>query len=271
MHAATEQLMGHMVSIVNDYVGKGYSMTVRQVYYQLVAKNILPNTPASYTRTSKILNTARREGHIAWESIVDRVRVPVMPRQFESMHHFVNEIKRSYRRHRWEDQRHYVEVMVEKEALAGILVPITQKYHVSLLVNKGYASASAMHDVASRMAYEAGIRQKECHILYLGDHDPSGMDMVRDIQDRLVGFGAPSHVSRIALTFDQIEQYRPPPNPAKITDPRSKQYRQEYGNGSWELDALDPEVLAEILEINIRKYLDVVIWSKIRTEIDNIF
>ena len=166
-------------------------------------------------------------------------------------------VKNSYRSYRWQEQDHYVEVMVEKEALAGILEPITRQYHVSLLVNKGYASASAMHEVAMRLEVQEDEEDKSCHILYLGDHDPSGIDMVRDIQDRLATFGRHPEIERVALTYDQIKQYSLPPNPAKKSDPRAKRYYEQYGNKSWELDALDPEVLSNVLETAIQGHMDL--------------
>ena len=262
MHDSTKKLIGQIVSIVDDYQSKGYNMTVRQVYYQLVSRNILPNSQASYAKTSKVLTMARMDELVEWNCIVDRVRIPVMPNQFESLASFVEAIKDSYRTYRWTDQDHYIEVMVEKEALAGILEPITRKYHVSLLVNKGYSSASAMHDTAQRILRQQVRAKKECHVLYMGDHDPSGIDMVRDIRRRLIMFNAAPSVDRIALNYEQIEKYQPPPNPAKISDPRSGRYCAKYGTDSWELDALNPEILVDILEKNIRKYLDINKYNK---------
>ncbi len=254
IHASTRSLLDKIIPIIKDYEERGYRMTVRQLYYQLVSRNIVTNEISSYQKTSKVLTTGRMHGLIDWNMIVDRIRVPIMPSQFYTLGLFIHAVKRSYRRHRWDDQENYVEVMVEKEALVGILGPITDKYHVSLLVNKGYASASAMHDVAIRMQQHSD--EKRCYILYMGDHDPSGIDMVRDIRDRLETFGQKPTIQRIALTEEQIKQYDPPPNPAKKSDPRSKGYYEKYGDSSWELDALDPQVLASILEDNIKKYLD---------------
>ncbi len=261
LHPPNMELLGKMIEIIDDYEERGYNITVRQLYYQLVSRNIISNEISSYQKTSKLLTIGRMKGLIDWDSIVDRVRVPIMPSQFHSMSWFIDRVKGEYRKYRWEGQPHYLEVMVEKEALAGILEPITREYHVMLLVNKGYSSASAMHRVAERMEEEEG--NKQCHVLYMGDHDPSGMDMVRDIRDRLAGFGCEPEVERIALTSAQIKQYRPPPNPAKRSDPRSRKYALEYGNKSWELDALDPEVLADVLESNILKYLNMSLYNRV--------
>ncbi len=261
----SEDILGKMIQIIDDYEKHGYSITVRQLYYQLVSRKIISNEISSYQKTSKLLTIGRMKGLIDWDMIVDRVRVPIMPGQFYSMSMFIDGIKSVYRKYRWDERPHYLEVMVEKETLAGMLGPITREYHVMLLVNKGYSSASVMHGVAERMEKQAE-NDKQCYILYMVDHNPGGMDMVRDIRDRLAGFGCESEAERIALTSAQIKQYRPPPNPAKRSDPRSRKYAREYGNKSWELDALDPEVLADVLESHILEYPNVSLYNGILAE-----
>ena len=255
MHDSTRNLLDDMISIIENYEQKGYRLTVRQVYYQLVSRNIIPNEDLSYRRTSKVLETARMMGLVDWDTIVDSARVRQMRSEFPTIGSFVDAAINSYRCFRWDDQDCYLEVLVEKEALAGILEQVTSKYHVSLLANKGYPSASAMHDVAQRMInYEP---HRDCLILYMGDHDPSGIDMPRDIRARLEKFGSSARVNHIALSMDQINEYDLPPNPAKKTDPRSRKYYETHGKHSWELDALDPDTLVRILESHILKYLDV--------------
>ena len=255
MHGSTRKLLDEMVPIIEDYEQKGYRLTVRQVYYQLVSRNIIPNEDTSYRRTSKVLEMARMTGQVDWYTIVDRARVRQMDSEFPTIGSFVDAAINSYRCFRWDDQDYYLEVLVEKEALAGILEQVTSKYHVSLLANKGYPSASAMHDVAQRMITHEPYR--DCLILYMGDHDPSGIDMPRDIRARLEKFGSSARVNHIALSMDQINEYDLPPNPAKTTDPRSRKYYEKHGKHSWELDALDPDILVHILESHILEYLDV--------------
>jgi intein/homing endonuclease len=140
----------------------------------------------------------------------------------------------------------------EKDALSGVISRVTEKFHVRLMVNRGYSSATAMHDAAKRIIRS----EKEAHILYLGDHDPSGMDMVRDIRDRLLEFNAEVKVDHIALTDEQIAKYNPPPNPAKVTDPRAGGYIATYGKTSWEVDALTPTVLNALIESKILGIID---------------
>jgi len=176
--------------------------------------------------------------------------------EWSDIDHIVRSAIASYRRDRWTDQDNYVEVWVEKDALSGVLQPITEKYHVNLMVNRGYSSASAMHDASIRFKIEEE-KGKSTFILYLGDHDPSGMDMVRDIQERMNIFGSEVEVKRIALNMDQIQQFNPPPNPAKITDPRANKYIAEFGATSWELDALSPRDLNTLLDTHIQELMDI--------------
>ena len=118
---------------------------------------------------------------------------------------------------------------------------------------QGYLSQSTIWEASQRLI-EREQQGQNSIILYLGDHDPSGIDMTRDIQSRLNLFGSEAEVKRIALNLDQIEQYQPPPNPTKITDTRSDEYIRNYGGESWELDALDPKVITGLIRDNVAKY-----------------
>ena len=244
-----------IVEIVDEFQTQGYRMTLRQLYYQLVSRDIIANSKAEYAKLSTLLTEARMYGLIDWDFIEDRIRIPKMHGEWSSIESLMDSAVSSYRKRRWIDQDNYLEVWVEKDALSGVLEPITEKYHVSLMVNRGYSSSSAMHDASLRFRRQEA-KGKTCYILYLGDHDPSGMDMVRDIRDRLNIFGCNVEVKRIALNMEQIEQFNPPPNPAKITDPRSTGYIEEFGNTSWELDALSPKDLNDLLDIEIGELID---------------
>jgi len=194
----------------------------------------------------------------------------------------------AYRLPRWEGQEHYVELWVEKDALAGVLQPMASKYHVTMMVNRGYSSQSAMYEAADRFiracypgtsiedvefmedegeTYLPGDMVKQPILLYLGDHDPSGEDMVRDIQSRLEMFGLKDmQVIKIALTMDQVQRYNPPPNPAKRTDPRAHDYMAKHGAVSWEVDALPPNVLTKIIQVAIEKFVDLDMMQEIRDQ-----
>lgn len=253
--ADTKILLGKIISVVEDYGQQGYRLTLRQLYYQLVATAILENVQKNYAKLSDILGEARMSGLVDWEIIEDRTRVPKFPNEFANIADGIGTLIGAYRLDRWLGQENYVEVWVEKDALSGVLNPITNHYHVRLLVNRGYSSISAMHDAALRFL-DAEERGKVCHILYFGDHDPSGEDMVRDIADRLLEFGCTISTDKIALTMSQVRQYNPPPNPAKLADPRSAGYIAEHGDESWELDALPPKVLNALVTKSIKDLLD---------------
>lgn len=238
-------------TILAEYDGQ--KLTARQVYYRLVAAAVIPNTPTSYKNLTGLLADARYAGLVDWDIIEDRGREPDSPNEWESLDELVDAAVRGWRSPRWATQDYHVELWVEKQALAGVLGPIARRHHITLMVNKGYSSASAMKESADRMI-AAG---KEPILLYLGDHDPSGNDMVRDVRDRLTEFGVDDlTVRKLALTMEQIEEFDPPPNPAKITDSRAANYIAEFGDSSWELDALPPAELNNIVTAAIAEYVD---------------
>ena len=213
-----QKVYNKIVEIVEEFQEQGYRMTLRQLYYQLVSRDVIPNLQPEYAKLSTLLTEARMYGFIDWDFIEDRIRIPKKHSEWDDIPDVVNSAINSYRRNRWQDQENYLEVWVEKDALSGVLEPITEKYHVHLMVNRGYSSASAMHDASIRFRNQES-NEKKTFILYLGDHDPSGMDMVRDIQSRMNIFDSTVDVKRIALNMDQIEEFNPPPNPAKMSDP----------------------------------------------------
>jgi hypothetical protein len=232
----------------------GQRLTARQVYYRLVAAGTIPNTPTSYKNLTGLLADARYAGLVDWDLIEDRGREPSTPGEWHSINALVDAAVEAFRFPRWDDQDSYVELWVEKQALAGVLSPIARRHHVTLMVNKGYSSASAMKESAERMI---AVGDKPCVVLYLGDHDPSGEDMVRDVRDRLIEFGVPDlEVRKLALTMAQIRKFNPPPNPAKITDSRAAAYIAEHGHSSWELDALPPAELNRLVDRAIGGIVD---------------
>lgn len=241
--------------IVEEYRLQGYKLTLRQLYYQLVSRDVIPNKVEEYAKLSTILVKGRMAGIVDWEAIEDRIRVPKIPFYTTGIHGGINTLINQYRLDRMQDQDVYIEVWVEKDALSGVISRVTEKYHVRLMVNRGYSSATAMHDAAERII-NATDEGKDATILYLGDHDPSGMDMVRDIRNRLLEFGADVEVDHCALLDEQIEKYNPPPNPAKVTDPRAGKYISQYGKTSWEVDALTPTVLNGIIQKKIEAMID---------------
>ncbi|OPZ03990.1 MAG: hypothetical protein BWZ09_02101 [Alphaproteobacteria bacterium ADurb.BinA305] len=253
---ASLDLIARCAVIIETYAAQGLRLTLRQLYYQLVSANMIPNEEKSYKNLGSLVSDARLAGLLDWDAIEDRVRVPKRPSEWDDLGDIVNAVLHSYRLPRWKDQPEYVELWVEKDALAGVLAPIATEYHVTLMVNRGYSSQSAMYEAGRRFknAQEEG---KGLHLLYLGDHDPSGEDMVRDVADRLAMFGVEDlDVDKLALTMTQIRQYKPPPNPAKVTDSRAKAYIEKHGEHSWEVDALPPNVLAKIIRSALAELVD---------------
>jgi hypothetical protein len=243
--------------IIERYQDMGLKLTLRQLYYQLVSANIVPNTERSYKNVGGTVSDGRLAGLIDWDAIEDRGRQPKPLTEWESPQDIMKAVCSQYRLDRWDGQDVYVELWVEKDALSGVLRPIAHEYHVMLAVNKGYSSQSAMYEAAQRFKKKEQEQEKQCLLLYLGDHDPSGEDMVRDIGDRLEMFGVQNlETLKIALTTKQVKEFRPPPNPAKITDPRAKSYIALHGPTSWEVDALPPQVLVKIIRAAIESVLD---------------
>lgn len=249
-------------AIIAEYRAQDLRLTLRQLYYQLVSRNVVPNTERSYKALGVLVSDARLAGLMDWDAIEDRNRVPEVPLEFENLQDRVESALANYRLPRWSGQEYYVELWVEKAALAGVLKPLADEFHVTLMVNRGYSSQSAMYGAAQRFL-EHGARQPV--LLYLGDHDPSGEDMVRDIRDRLSMFRVRHlDVIKVALTMAQVEKYDPPPNPAKTTDSRAASYIAKHGAHSWEVDALDPATLAALVRAEFSCLLDMELVATVR-------
>lgn len=256
--AANKERLETINGIIEEYLADDYIMTLRQLYYQLVSRDIIPNDAKEYAKLSTLLKQGRMAGIVDWDAIEDRGRQPKIPWSTAGIADALETIHDQYRLDRMATQDKYVEIWVEKDALSNVMRRVTDQYHVRLMVNKGYSSCSAMHESFIRFKNH----YKERVLLYFGDHDPSGKDMVRDIRDRLTEFGLQNFtVENPALNMTQVRQYDLPENPAKITDPRAAEYIKEYGNKSWELDALEPPVLVKIVEDALKKHLQIKSWK----------
>lgn len=240
-------LITRINTIINSYAAQGYTLSLRQLYYQLVARDMIENTIRSYKRIGDIVSNARLAGLIDWDMIEDRGREMIAPPMWDSPAQIVRAAANQFAIDRWEDQDYHIEVMVEKAALEGVLIPVCRQLGIRFTANRGYSSQSTMYEAGQRIArkYDNG---KQIAILYLGDHDPSGIDMTRDVLDRLSMFSRQEiEVKRLALNMDQVELWNPPENPAKQTDSRFAAYVVEFGESSWELDAVEPATLADIV------------------------
>lgn len=265
----TRDMIAQCNQVINTYLAQGLRLTLRQLYYQLVVRNIVTNMERSYQNLSRIISDGRLAGLVDWDAIEDRIRVPRLPFIWRSgPAAYLRASIGGYRLDRWEDQSYYVELWVEKDALAGVLEPIATGRDVTMMVNRGYSSQSAMHDAYERFM-DASLDGKECVLLYLGDLDPSGEDMVRDISDRLNEvFGTPVDVRKIAITPAQVAQYNPPPNPAKMSDSRANGFVKKHGYESYEVDALPPNVLTQVINDAIDSLIDQDAYDAVVTQED---
>ncbi|MFN0131250.1 MAG: hypothetical protein ACKVW3_01760 [Phycisphaerales bacterium] len=251
--------------IIAEYAAQGFDLTLRQLFYQFVSRGLIPNTQREYKNLGAVINDGRLAGLVDWDSIVDRTRNLRSLAHWKSPKDIVNACAGQFRYDLWNDQPNYCEVWIEKDALVGVIEGVCHRYDVPHFSCRGYVSQSEMWGAAQRIETRAE-RREEIVVIHLGDHDPSGMDMSRDIEDRLRLFvggdvGDRLEVRRVALNPDQVRQYNPPPNPAKITDSRAKEYIRRHGRQSWELDALEPAVIAALIEAEIDGLLDPLAWE----------
>ena len=238
-------------SITQEYMANGFVLTARQLYYQLVSRGVIENKQANYQNITNTLKDGRMAGLIDWDSIEDRTRTVRSNQHWDSPQQILYAATDTYMVDRRASQPIYVEAWIEKDALIGVLEQVARMHDVPCFSCRGYPSASALRDAATRfIEKDGGV------ILYAGDHDPSGLDIPRYISDQLRIFGADVIVKRIALTDEQIRRFNPPPNPAKETDTRAAGYIAEHGKYSWELDALDPQVLADLYDKEIEALTD---------------
>lgn len=257
-------LLAKVHQVIAQYDAMGYKLTLRQLYYRLVSKNVVENVVKSYDRLSHILTEGRMGGLIDWNSIEDRIRVPNLVYYNDDVEDAINDAHKHFRLDRQADQDNYIELWVEKDAISNILKRKTHHYGIRLMVNRGYSSTTAMYDAYCRI--ESAIdRGQQAHILYLGDFDPSGKQMVdEDIPGRLnEAFGTNVNVKPIAITMPQIEEHKPPPNPAKLSDPRAKWYIEQFGDTCFEVDALEPDTLHEVIEEEVESLMDMEKFKKI--------
>jgi hypothetical protein len=251
--------------ILDEYAAQGYDLSLRQLYYQLVARGFIENSIQSYKRVGSLVSDARLAGMIDWNMISDRGRVRVTPSHWVDPSHILRSAAHSFRINKWENQEYFVMCMVEKQALEGVLIPVCESLDIPFIANKGYSSSSSMYEIGKDLK-EMISAGKEIVILYLGDHDPSGIDMTRDVLDRLNMFAGYEdfkavEVDRLALNYSQVEELNPPPNPAKETDARFEGYVEKFGDTCWELDAIEPAQLAQIVTDAVGGYRDFSQWE----------
>jgi hypothetical protein len=245
------RLIGIAQQIMTSYAAQGYDLSLRQLYYQFVSRNHIENSEKSYKNLGNLISEARLAGLLDWDIIKDRGREVVSSSHWNAPNEILDACAQQFRVDLWEDQPNHVMVMVEKQALEGVLVPVCRDLDIRFIANKGYSSSTTLYELGRDLARYREDGQ-DCYVLYLGDHDPSGIDMTRDVAERLELFSYGTiEVQRLALNMDQIQEYNPPENPAKLTDSRCGAYIRRFGGSSWELDALEPSVLAGLVRDQI--------------------
>lgn len=262
-HGKTLKVIATANAILEELAAQGYEITLRQLYYQLVSKALISNNEKEYKKLGQTVNDARLAGLIDWNHIQDRGRWLRSLSHWNSPADIINSAAHSFRTDMWANQKVRIECWVEKDALVGVVGRACEELDIPYFSCKGYTSQSEMWGCAQRMeSYMAAGKQPV--VLHLGDHDPSGLDMTRDVDDRLTMFlKAKAHsIKRLALNIDQVKQYNPPPNPAKQTDSRCENYVMEFGNESWELDALAPPVISALISNAARGFINQRQWAK---------
>lgn len=248
-------------AIIFEYSRQGFNLTLRQLFYQFVSRDLIRNTMREYKRLGSIINDARMAGLIDWDAITDRTRNLSDQSHWRDPSHIIATCVDQFRLDKWAGQQYRPEVWIEKEALAGVFEGVCRELDIPYFCCRGYTSQSEMWEAGQRLRRHMRNEQTPM-IFHFGDHDPSGIDMTRDIIDRLKIFMGGVELERLALNMDQVEEYSPPPNPAKTTDSRYAGYIAQFGDESWELDALDPATLAGLVRTAVEGIRDAHLWAQ---------
>lgn len=258
---AAVQTIGRVNAIIEQYGAQGMTLSVRQVYYQFVSRGWIPNNDKEYSKLQSLISDGRIAGLISWTAIEDRNRQLMGLRTYDGPAQVLREARSRYKADLWADQDWCPEVWVEKAALEGVISTICNELRVDFFAQRGYNSQSEQWRAGRRFADYTRRGQRPI-VFHLGDHDPSGINMTEDNRGRLEMFcGVPVTVQRLALNMDQVRRYNPPPNPAKMTDSRAEDYVGKYGTSSWELDALEPTVIRDLISDAVLRIRDEKRWD----------
>ena len=231
-----------------------HPMSVRQVFYRLVSMGVVAKTESEYKNTVvRLLGEMRRAGEIKFAWIADSTRWMRKPDTYSSLENMLRYSAQSYRRAVWDNQDAYVEIWLEKDALAGVLYGETEKWDVPLMVTRGYPSISYLYSAAEAIS-EQDERGKTSHLYYFGDYDPSGLDIPRRVERDLREFapGAEIEFERVAVTPEQVEELGLATRPTKSTDSRARNFTGE----SVEVDAIPPGILRQMVHDCITRHID---------------
>jgi hypothetical protein len=238
-------------AIVRAFIDAGYPQTVRQLFYKLTSYGVVPKTENGYGRVCYHSLKMRQLGILPYQWLADNTRWMRKSPSYDDIGEFLQYSRDAYRRSIWNNQDAYVEVWLEKDALAGVLIDITNPYDVPLMVTRGYSSATYAYEAACEIVarQEAG---KVPYIYYFGDYDPSGLDIPRDLLNKLQSHGAFPTFEIVAVQKDQIAAWRLPTRPTKRSDSRAKGWEGE----SVELDAIPANQLRVLCQDVIQQHID---------------
>jgi hypothetical protein len=247
--------------IIDEYRPRGIKLNLRALFYQLVARGMIGNLHSEYKRVGELLKDARNAGLTSWDDIEDRTRRVRTITTWDGPAEIISTTAYGYCEDLWAGQRLAPTVWIEKDALVGVREGVCEELRVPYFSCRGNNSTTLMYQAGKRL--ESQIEQGKTPIVFhLGDHDPNGMDMTRDNRDRLSLYARqPVELVRLALNREQIDRYNPPPMPVKDTDSRCNGYVAEHGEQCWELDALDPDVLIELIRNAIGPLIDPEAWN----------
>jgi hypothetical protein len=262
-HAATLRVVEQANAIIGEYLAQGFALTLRQLFYQFVARALLKNLFNEYKRLGRIVRDARDGGLIDWDAIEDRTREVNTHTFWANPAGIISAAAHQYRENLWQGQRYRPEVWVEKEALLGVIEAVCIELRVPFFAHRGNNSQTLQYQAGKRFAeyLDQGLIPL---VLHLADHDPNGIDMTRDNIERLALYARQEvEVRRIALNMDQVRHHNPPPSFVKDGDTRTSGYRERFGTDEcWELDALSPTLIAGLIRTEIEQLID---WPKWRS------
>lgn len=262
--AAHKQLIKQANKIIDEYKASGHMMTLRMIHYQFVARDLYDNTQQNYKRLGNVLDAGRKAGLVPWDAIEDTTRLLRRISVWNTPESAVEGLRDKFKLDPWDEQPtlRRIEVWVEKDAAVGIIRPTCNRLRIPYFSCRGYSSSTGLYDAGKRLAaYRAA--GYETLVLYLGDHDPSGLQMTDSTEEKVHMF-ARSEIEfrRIALTMDQIREHNPPANFVKETDSRTKWYVDTVGTeDAWELDALSPQMVDELIESHVQPLIDQEAWD----------
>lgn len=263
--AAHEWVIRQANALIEEYQAAGYRLTLRQLHYQFVARDLYANTQQNYKRLGNILDAARKAGRVDWDSIEDRTRSLERISVWDGPESVLERVREDFKLDPWDEQPtlRRIEVWVEKDAAVGIVAPTCDDLRIAYFSCRGYSSSSGLYEAGKRLAWYKD-HGYETLILYLGDHDPSGVQMTDVSNDRVNLYGhGDIGFQRIALTLDQVAEHTPPPNFVKETDSRTKWYVDQFGTEEcWELDALSPSIVDALIRSHVEPLIDREAWDK---------